>query len=86
MRTIVLNDGREAQIKSPEEMLKFLINLKKELGHWPSIEEVSKRPEMPTPLSYAFFFKTYDNAVKKAKNLEKPKKPAMVKITLPLNK
>lgn len=71
---ITLNNENHAVTERPKEyLLDVLLKKKEQNGKYPSITDVMKDPDMPTQGTYAYFFKTYENALVEADFYERRK-------------
>lgn len=80
MGEIFLNSGKNIKVDNSEEyLLEYLLKRKKELGSWPTYEQMwpsnssVQNPDTPSQFSYAYNFKTYDDALEEAKTYERRK-------------
>ncbi len=80
MKTLVaLNNGKHVmkgrpEYEAPEEfLLEMLLKKKQETGAYPTANQLMTDECMPTQGSYAYYFKTYENACLEADFYEKKK-------------
>ncbi|MBR2658840.1 hypothetical protein IKD57_03035 [Candidatus Saccharibacteria bacterium] len=76
---ILLNNERSIKVNNPKEyLLDYLLEKKEEIGDWPTYEQMwpskgTRNPNAPSQYSYAYNFKTYEDAVEEAKLFERRK-------------
>ena len=71
---ILLNNDRSIVTSSPVDfLLEMLLKKRDELGEFPTINQLMNDKQMPTQSSYAYYFKTYDDAIASARIYERNK-------------